>query len=294
MSSRSNSSVTGLRPRYRSPSGSSGRRSQVPNASIRCRRPRAVMFSSTAKLRGGGLVSNRSHQRFQNFGRSKSASRANVSPVGVQRLHARDPEHAHLPLHAPDQVPGVDFHDQRVRLDAVVAMLAVAALVTDIDAGVLPEQRAQLIQERRSVARAEPGLRIEQQPAARVLRTQLMNRGHGRCQLVERRVSRHRQLAHAHRCRTRDERERLRLARRQAGQIGRVTLDEANAAAAPCLAVHRHAHGGQRVDVAKDRADRHLETLRQLARRERVAALQSHEDGNEPLRAHAISASLLP
>jgi hypothetical protein len=34
-------------------------------------------------LRGGGLVSNRSHQRFQNFGRSKSASRANVSPDAV-------------------------------------------------------------------------------------------------------------------------------------------------------------------------------------------------------------------
>ena len=133
--------------------------------------------------------------------------------VWRERLDARDAEHAHLALHASDQVPGVDFDDQRIRVDAIIAMLVVAALVANVDAGVLPEQRAQLIQERRSVARAKPGLRIEQQPAARVLRAQLMNRRHGCRQFVERGVSRHRQFAHTHRCRTRDERERLRLVR---------------------------------------------------------------------------------
>jgi len=50
------------------------------------------------------------------------------------------------------------------------------------------------------------------QPAPGVLRTQLVDGGHSGCQLVERRVSRHSQLAHTHRCRTRDERERLRAA----------------------------------------------------------------------------------
>ena len=38
---------------------------------------------SVWKLRGGGLLSNFSHQRFQNFCRSKSASRANVAPFGA-------------------------------------------------------------------------------------------------------------------------------------------------------------------------------------------------------------------
>ena len=56
---------------------------QDPKASSKWRRPRALMFSSTGNLRAGGLLSNFSHHFFQNFCRSKSASRVNVVPVGV-------------------------------------------------------------------------------------------------------------------------------------------------------------------------------------------------------------------
>src|SRR5678816_4164987 len=56
-----------------------------------------------------------------------------------ERLQARHAEHAHLALHATDQVPRVDLHDERVRLAVVVAMLAVAALVADVDAGIFPD-----------------------------------------------------------------------------------------------------------------------------------------------------------
>ena len=139
MSSRSNSSVTGLRPRKRSPSGS--RRGREPRAerSSRWRRPRALMFTLDGEVARRRVALETLAPALPELlqievrvARERLAGRR-------ERLDARDAEHAHLALDAPDQVPGVDLHDQRVRLDAVVAMLAIAALVADVDAFVLPD-----------------------------------------------------------------------------------------------------------------------------------------------------------
>ena len=86
VSSRSKSSVTGLRPRNARRAARAAAATMTPKLSSKWRRPRALMFSSTAKLRAGGLLSNRSHQRFQNFCRSKSASRVKCVAGRRERL----------------------------------------------------------------------------------------------------------------------------------------------------------------------------------------------------------------
>src|SRR5690606_11797917 len=135
------------------------------------------------------------------------------------REQTRDPKHAHLALHASNQIPGVDLDDERVRLDAVVLLFAIAASVRNLDALVLPDRAAQLLEIRRRMHRAKPGLRIEQQSSACVLRTQLVHRRNGVGELVQGRARSRIELAHADGRGTCDQRERFGLARRQSGEI---------------------------------------------------------------------------
>ena len=92
----------------------------------------------------------------------------------------------------------------------------------------------------------------------------------------------------ADRCRARDQRERFGFARRQAGQIRRVTLDQADAAAAPRFAVDGHTHRRQRIDISENRAHGDIEPLGEIARGEWMAALQGHENREQPFGAHGV------
>ncbi len=113
-----------------------------------------------------------------------------------------------------------------------------------------------------------------------------MHRRHRGRELVERGTRGSREIVNADAGWTRDERERFGFAGGQAGEIGGVTFDESNAAAASLLGVHRHAHGRERVDVTKDRANRNAQSLSQLTRGECLSPLQGHENGNESFGAH--------
>src|SRR5262245_54361231 len=129
-------------------------------------------------------------------------------------LQSRQPEHTHFALYATDEIPGVDLDDERVRLDVIVTQLAVAATIRDVDTLILPDRAAKIVHEGRGVEGTKPRLGVKQEPAARVLRAQLMHRRHRGRELVERAAGRQAELAYAaERGGAADQCERFRFAR---------------------------------------------------------------------------------
>ena len=82
------------------------------------------------------------------------------------------------------------------------------------------------------------------------------------------------------------EKERLRLLRRQGGQVDRVAVEQRPPTASALLRVQRQPREQQRVEVAPNRPVGHLETLRQLGGGHLSVGLQEQRYGHEALGAH--------
>ena len=80
--------------------------------------------------------------------------------------------------------------------------------------------------------------------------------------------------------------ESFRLSRGQAGQAGAVPVDQLTATVATRLCVHRDACGTERLEVAVDGADRHLELVGQRLGGHPPAGLQEQQQGHQPAGAH--------
>ena len=83
-----------------------------------------------------------------------------------------------------------------------------------------------------------------------------------------------------------DHEQRGGLGLRQAGEPGAVAVDQAEAAGAALLGVDRHTGGRERLDVAVDGAQRHLELARELPAGHLTAGLQQQEERHQAARSH--------
>src|SRR5690606_21742774 len=205
-----------------------------------------------------------------------------------------NPKHPHFSFDARDQVPRIHLDDERVGLDAIRLLLAGAPSVRDLETFVAPDRSASLVAIGRGVQRAEPRLRVDEQPAARVLCTQLMHRWDRGRQLVERRTRGRIELPHADRLGTRDQCQRLRLAGRLTGKVGRVPFEQSNAAAASRLRIDRNPHPREGIDIPEDRTHRYADATRKLTCGERLTALKHHQNGKQSFGSHVEDSSQKP
>ena len=81
----------------------------------------------------------------------------------------------------------------------------------------------------------------------------------------------------------------LRLGRRQPGQPRAVPVDQLESAAGAAIGVDRDARGTQLVHVAIDGADRHLELLCELLRRDTPAQLQHQHHRQQSTGTHQLA-----
>ena len=159
--------------------------------------------------------------------------------------------------------------------------------VAHVDAPAVPHRLAQCGEEGHALLPPEPPGSIDEEPlphplgAAAQLRRQ---RG------IDLRLCRHEHGAQpelARRRRQPGEPERDRLVRREPGEPRLVAVDELDAAARSALGVHGNAGLAQRLDVAVDRSQRHLQLLGQLRSRHPTAVLEQQEQLEEAAGAHS-------
>ncbi len=72
----------------------------------------------------------------------------------------------------------------------------------------------------------------------------------------------------------------------QPGDVGAEAREEFDAAVPAALGVHRDAGGGQRLHVAVDGADRHLQPVGEFGRGDAAPGLEEQQDREQPVGLH--------
>jgi hypothetical protein len=229
-------------------------------------------------------------ERSQWSARSKPSGRSKRSAMSWTSStagHAVRPELAVGPAH---QVPDAAFQHEPERID--VTLDDAAALATPVahqDRPLVPDRRGEDLEMGQVLRRVEPagGVEVEAlgdaagpSPELRRQRSHDLQAGRGHDRPEAQLRGRTGQTREEH---------RFGLVGGQAGQPGPVAVDEADAAVRAALGVDRHAGFRQRLDVAVDRPDGHLELLGELRRRHPAAGLEQEQDVDQAAGAHRHS-----
>jgi hypothetical protein len=206
-----------------------------------------------------------------------------------QRAHARQPVDAHalLARGARQEVPRAGLEDEAQRLE-LAAHRAPPALVVDAQAAAVPHRIGNLAQEPRRVLRPVPVDRVHVQALAdpgRLLAPATRQAGH---HLQPGRSGGRAQPQLGGRPGQPGEEQGVGLGLGQAGEAGAPAFPQLKAALLAAFAPQRHAGSRELVDVAQDRALRHLHRLRQRRRRHPAARLQEHQDREQSAGLHGI------
>ncbi len=205
----------------------------------------------------------------------------------AQRLHGAEAVGAHgvLPRCTRRHVPGARLQHQAQRLQLAFG-LAAPALVAHGHAPRVPHRLGHLAQMRRRLLRAVPVHRVDVQSRAHAVGLLAPLGRQARHHLQPRRSRRRAQAQVGRGARQPGQQQRLRLRLRQPRELRAPALTQLKPALAPALAPQRHARRRELVNVAQDRAHRHLQRTRQRGRRLPAMRLQQHQDRQQAARFH--------